>query len=136
MRSVRIKRNNNNILIHNKSFNMEYKIKVKQNILFVSLSGDMLGENIGKDMVNMINDKISDSILLCAIDLSGITYMNSSGIGILITILTKFRNKGGEVVLINPSEPIKKLLIITKLNAIFSIMNSEEEAIENLTIDN
>ncbi len=50
--------------------------------------------------------------------------MNSSGIGVLITILTKFRNKGGEVVLVSPSEQIKKLLIITKLNAIFLIVNS------------
>ena len=114
---------------------MEYKIKVKQNILFITLSGDLLGENIGIDLMDIINDKISESILLCAIDLSGVRYMNSSGIGVLITILTKFRNKGGEVVLINPSEQIKKLLIITKLNAIFSILNSEEEAIEKLTID-
>jgi len=111
---------------------MEFKIKVNQNILFITLSGDLLGENIGIDLMDIINDKISESILLCAIDLSGVTYMNSSGIGILITILTKFRNKGGEVVLINPSEPIKKLLIITKLNAIFSIIDNKEEAAEFL----
>ena len=107
---------------------MEHKINVKDNILFVTLSGDLLGENIGIDLMDIINDKISESILLCAIDLSGVRYMNSSGIGVLITILTKFRNKGGEVVLINPSEQIKKLLIITKLNAIFNIVNNEEEA--------
>jgi anti-sigma B factor antagonist len=47
---------------------------------------------------------------------------------VLITILTKFRNKGGEVFLMKPSEAVQKLLIITKLNAIFQIVNSEDEA--------
>ena len=69
----------------------------------------------------------------CAIDLSEVRYMNSSGIGVLITILTKFRNKGGEVVLIKPSDQIRKLLVITKLNAIFTIVESEEEAKTKLT---
>jgi len=47
---------------------------------------------------------------------------------VLITILTKFRNKGGEVYLMKPSESVKKLLVITKLNAIFHVVQSEEEA--------
>ena len=65
-------------------------------------------------------------------DISNVRYINSSGIGVLITILTKFRNKGGEVVLIKPSEQVKKLLIITKLNAIFNVVEKKEEAIERL----
>ena len=50
----------------------------------------------------------------------------------MITILTKFRNKGGEVWLVKPSENVKKLLIITKLNAKLNIAESEEEAINGL----
>jgi anti-sigma B factor antagonist len=111
---------------------MKYTTEVKEGILNINLQGDLLGENNGLELVDLINDKINESIILCAIDLSNVRYMNSSGIGVLITLLTKFRNKGGEVVLINPSEQIKKLLIITKLNAIFSIVNSSEEAIVKL----
>ena len=51
------------------------------------------------------------------------------GIGLLITILTKFRNKGGEVYLMKPSENVQKLLVITKLNAIFQIIQSEDEVL-------
>jgi len=47
---------------------------------------------------------------------------------VLITILTKFRNKGGEVFLMKPSETVQKLLVITKLNAIFNVIQNEEEA--------
>ena len=50
----------------------------------------------------------------------------------LITLLTKFRNNEGEVVIMKPSEHVNKLLIITKLTAIFKIADSLEEAIKEL----
>lgn len=111
---------------------MKYTTSIKENIFFIHFEGDLLGEDNGMEIIDMVNDRINEALLLCAIDLSQVRYMNSSGIGVLITILTKFRNKGGEVVLVKPSEQIKKLLIITKLNAIFSIIESEQEAIQQL----
>lgn len=111
---------------------MKYNTSVKENIFFIRLEGDLLGESNGLEIIDLVNDKINESLLLCAVDLSQVRYMNSSGIGVLITILTKFRKKGGEVVLIKPSDQIKKLLIITKLNAIFSIIDSEKDAIDQL----
>jgi anti-sigma B factor antagonist len=66
------------------------------------------------------------------IDLSQVRYISSSGIGVLITILTKMRNAGGEVFLSSPSEHVKKLLIITKLNNIFNVFETLEEALEQL----
>ena len=111
---------------------MKHTTEVKDNILFINLEGDLLGENNGVELIDLVNDTINESIILCSINLSTVRYMNSSGIGVLITLLTKFRNKGGEVVLINPSEQIKKLLVITKLNAIFNIVDSEDEAFQKL----
>src|SRR4051794_24650607 len=111
---------------------MKYNSKVTDNILFIQLQGDLIGEDNGLELVDHVNDKINEGVTLCAIDLSEVRYMNSSGIGVLITLLTKFRNKGGEFVLINPSDQIKKLLIITKLNAIFNIVTSEQEALGKL----
>lgn len=111
---------------------MKYSTQVKDQILFISLEGDLIGETNGLELMDLVNDKINESIIHSAIDLSKVRYMNSSGIGVLITLLTKFRNKGGEVVLINPSDQIKKLLIITKLNAIFNIVNDTDEAVSKL----
>ncbi len=111
---------------------MNYTTEVKEGILFINLQGDLLGEQSGLELIELINNKINESITYSAIDLGGVRYMNSSGIGLLITVLTKFRNKSGEVILINPSEQIKKLLVITKLNAIFTIVNNTDEAIQKL----
>jgi anti-sigma B factor antagonist len=45
-------------------------------------------------------------------------------------MLTKFRNKGGELYLLKPSESVQKLLVITKLNSIFQIVQSEDEVLK------
>ncbi len=109
-----------------------YSHHIEENVVVIKLTGDLLGEKTGPELVGFINDQISRKIINAVIDISEVRYINSSGIGVLITILTKFRNKGGEVVLVNPSEHVKKLLVITKLNAIFSIVESKEEALSKI----
>ena len=111
---------------------MKYTHEITDGILELSFSGDLIGENNGPAIIELVNDMLNQEVYLCAVDISNVRYINSSGIGVLITILTKFRNKGGEVVLIKPSEQVKKLLIITKLNAIFNVAEKKEEAIERL----
>jgi anti-sigma B factor antagonist len=107
---------------------MKFKTEVKGNLFFISLSGDLIGEDSGLSLVEKANNAVNEGVKYCLVDISDLRYVNSSGIGVLITILTKFRNKGGEVFLMKPSEAVQKLLIITKLNAIFQIVNSEDEA--------
>jgi len=109
---------------------MNFSHEIKKDTLLVRLSGDLIGEDNGAAVVEVVNQAIQQGILLCVIDISGLRYINSSGIGVLITILTKYRNKSGEVFLMKPSESVQKLLVITKLNAIFQIIQSEEEVVK------
>lgn len=111
---------------------MEYKSEIKTGLLSLSLSGDLIGEVKGPQLLEEVNNAINQKVIQCAIDISDVRYINSSGIGVLITILTKFRNQGGEVYIVNPSDHVKKLLIITKLTAIFNITDTVEEAISQL----
>src|SRR6478609_3122091 len=108
---------------------MKYSSEVSNETLIIRLDGDLIGENDGTGVLTIATDAIQKKVLKCVIDISKLRYINSSGIGVLITILTKFRNKGGEVYLLNPSESVQKLLVITKLNAIFQIAKTEEEAL-------
>lgn len=111
---------------------MNFSFKTEQDVMFIQFTGDLIGEENGPEIIEAVNDAIIKKIKLCAVDISDVRYINSSGIGVLITILTKFRNKDGEVVLVNPSDHVKKLLVITKLNAIFTIVDNVEEAISEL----
>jgi anti-sigma B factor antagonist len=109
---------------------MIFEQEVKENALVLKLSGDLIGEDNGANILEKVNNALQDQIRVCIIDISRLRYINSSGIGVLITILTKFRNKGGEVYLMKPSETVQKLLVITKLNAIFHIIQNEDEVLK------
>jgi anti-sigma B factor antagonist len=109
---------------------MIFEQEVKENVLVLKLSGDLIGEDNGANILEKVSNALQEKILVCIIDISQLRYINSSGIGVLITILTKFRNKGGEVYLMKPSETVQKLLVITKLNAIFHIIQNEDEVLK------
>jgi anti-sigma B factor antagonist len=111
---------------------MNFGQEIKGNSLILRISGDLIGEDNGTQLIAAVNEAMSHKVSTCIIDISELRYINSSGIGVLITILTKFRNKGGEVYLMNPSESVSKLLVITKLNAIFQIIKSEEEVMKKV----
>jgi anti-sigma B factor antagonist len=112
---------------------MEYNLQQQENILFVHIQGDLLGEASGNELMEEVGNKIKNEHLqLCGIDLSNVRYMNSSGISILINVLNLFKESNGEAMIVSPSVQIKKLLDMMKLNTIFSIVDSKEEAINQL----
>lgn len=108
---------------------MNFAQEIRSNALILRISGDLIGEDKDTRLMEAVNEAVSHQVLTCVIDISQLRYINSSGIGVLITLLTKFRNKGGEVYLMNPSESVRKLLAITKLNAIFQVVGSEAEVV-------
>lgn len=111
---------------------MKYQIETKDNILFVRLQGDLIAGPETQELVLVVDGQEEGRALLCAIDLSGARFIDSSGMGVLVSLLTKFRNRGGELVLIKPSDHIRKLLIVTKLNAIFTVAENDNFAAQFL----
>ncbi len=108
--------------------------EIVENVLFISISGDLLGLPEDQKLLHLAeNQMVEHGITHCAIDISHAHYINSTGLTILIRILTLYRNAGGEVVLINPSPSVSKVLVITKLNAIFQVLKNKEEALATLS---
>ena len=63
------------------------------------------------------------------IDFTKIDYIDSTGIGELVGYLGKFTTQNRKLILVNPSERIQKLLKLAKLDAVFKIYSTEEEAV-------
>lgn len=111
---------------------MNYLTQIEKDVLILQLEGDLIGENESQ-LISELAAYLNEGVVKnCVVDISKIRFINSSGIGILITILTKFRNKGGDVTLMKPSDQVKKLLIITKLNSIFTVVEDKSSAMEQL----
>lgn len=111
---------------------MKYTSFVSEEIAFVDIEGDMIAAETSLDLLELLNEKINEGIKYCGIDLSNVRFINSGGIGLIVTIYTKFKNKGGEAFVINPSESIQKLLQITKLSSVIKEVESKEALKEKI----
>lgn len=107
---------------------MEFTYEKNNNSIIYRLTGNLIGEYDGIAIVESVNDKIGDGHKNFIMNMKDLQHINSTGLGVLITILTKARKIGGDVVLSQPSSFISNLLIITKLNSIFKVYNDLEEA--------
>jgi len=111
---------------------MTYNINSKNNVNVLTLEGNLISEYDNKDLLDEVTSNIELNGSKFVIDLSNLETLNSSGLGVLITILTKTRKAGGDAIITNISENIEKLLIITKLNTVFNFAEDLETAIKQL----
>ena len=98
-------------------------------IVIVDLSGRItLGEGsvLLRDMVRDLVTKGQRKILL---NLGDVTYIDSSGIGELVSAFTTVRNQGGELKLLNLTKKVHDLLQITKLYTVFDVKDDEAAAV-------
>jgi anti-sigma B factor antagonist len=98
-------------------------------VTILDLSGRItLGEGSVtlRDTVHDVLAKGSKKILL---NLDNISYIDSSGIGELVSGFTSVRNAGGELKLLNLTKKVHDLLQITKLYTVFDIWDNEASAI-------
>ncbi len=81
-----------------------------------------------RDSVGSLLDAGRNRIIL---NLGGVTYVDSSGIGELVSRFTTTKNTGGRLKLLNLPKKIKDLLMITKLLTVFEIYEDESTALES-----
>jgi anti-sigma B factor antagonist len=64
------------------------------------------------------------------LNLSGVSYIDSGGLGTLVALFTSARNSGGSIKLANLTPRVGDLLQVTKLVTVFEVYDSEEKAVQ------
>ena len=105
-----------------------YHITKENNLLVVSLQGNLIGKEQTIGFFEELENEINDGAENIIIDLAEMQYLNSTGLSIFIRVLNFVRKNGGDVVVVNFPEKINKLLVITKLNSVFNIKDNVENA--------
>lgn len=96
----------------------------------VKISGKItIGEGDIK-LRELINKLIESNSKKVVLDLKGLKYVDSSGIGELVSSYTSLRNRGGELAICNLNSKIYGLLQLTALVSVFSIYDSLEDALQ------
>jgi anti-sigma B factor antagonist len=94
--------------------------------------GELIDRGQASAMLDEIEEDIEKGSNKILLNLSDLKYLNSSGLNVIINILTKARKSGGDVAICNVNKKITELLVITKLNSVFNVCENEEEALKVL----
>lgn len=110
---------------------MKLTDRIENEIVILEPKGKIMG---GPD-ASLLNDKIHEYIEnnrnKVVVDLAKVEWMNSTGLGILISGYTRLRNHEGVLKLANVTDKIQSLLTITKLVTVFETFDSVDEAIKS-----
>jgi anti-sigma B factor antagonist len=108
------------------------KNEIKEGVLVITLEGNLLGEHTNAPVMELIKQNLESGNKKVVFNLADMKFINSTGLGMLMTALTKTRNAGGELSLCSLPDQMKKLLQMTKLETIFNIQPDEATAINFL----
>jgi anti-sigma B factor antagonist len=109
---------------------MNFEISRQQDVTVVEVTGQLIVGNRQelKDDVLKLLESGSRKFL---IDFRDTAYIDSSGLGVLVSLSKKIREKGGELRLSNLNEDLRTLFELTKLDTLFHIADSRAEALKH-----
>ena len=111
---------------------MKFKSRESKGVTIIELTGNVMGGPDATSLNEQIHKLIGENKKKVVVDLEEVKFINSSGLGMLIGGLTTLRNSGGEMKLAHASKKIEDLLKMTKLNSVFDIHGSVNEAVAAL----
>lgn len=110
---------------------MKISTRQVEGVTIVDINGQItLGDETGR-LRKVVGDLVQEGEKKIVLNLGGVSYIDSSGVGELVGSYTTVRNQGGELKLLNLNKKIHDLLQVTKLYTIFDIKDDEFTAVKS-----
>ena len=110
---------------------MKHNHHEENDVVVIEPKGKIMGGPESTELHDLLHELIEQGKTKVVIDLSKVDWMNSTGLGLLISGLTTLRKADGELKLACVTEKIQSLLTITKLVTIFKSFDTTEEAVNS-----
>ena len=110
---------------------MQIEERIVDGVTILDLKGKMTlgeGDELLKDKINSLMNQGRGKILL---NLEGVPYIDSAGLGEIVRTYTTVSRQGGTMKLVNLTKRITDLLAITKLLTVFETYDNEAEALKS-----
>jgi anti-sigma B factor antagonist len=113
---------------------LEIAESVREDVVILTLKGRLtLGEsNIVREQITQLAAAGKRNIV---VDLGGVEYIDSTGLGILVICFTSLKKQGGALKLVNPNKRNVELLLLTKLHTVFEVFNEVQDAVNSFFPD-
>jgi anti-sigma B factor antagonist len=109
---------------------MQIEQRIVGHVAVVKVTGDITlnkgGDVLIKDKVQSLIQQGQKDILL---DLSGVSYVDSAGLGELVQAYATTKNRGGALKLLSVTKRLRDLLVVTKLLTVFDTYDTEADAL-------
>ncbi len=109
---------------------MSYKISEKYNCVVIEFKGKIMGGPLAESFRDDLHKLIEAGKKEVIVDLGKVTFMNSSGLGLIIGGLTTMKNAGGDLKICQADKRIESLLMVTQLISVFDHYRTLDEAIK------
>lgn len=107
---------------------MDFEISNQDDVTIVEVTGQLIVGN-RQELKNDVLKLLDGGSRKFLIDFRDTAYIDSSGLGVLVSLSKKIREKGGEMRLSNLNEDLRTLFELTKLDTLFHIAESRDQAL-------
>lgn len=96
------------------------------------LKGRLMDQQQADRLMATLDEELGKGHSSVILNMSELQYMNSTGLNILINVLTRTRNAGGDTLIAGVSTSVRQLFLVTKLDSVFVITPGVAEAVAKL----
>jgi anti-sigma B factor antagonist len=107
---------------------MSFDVKKQDDVTIIDVEGQLIVGN-RQELKQRVLEELDGGARKFLIDFSNTGYIDSSGLGVLVSLSKKIREQGGELRLANLNEDLRTLFELTKLDTLFHIASDRQEAL-------
>ncbi len=100
-------------------------------VTVLQLTGRLVGEDGDAPLGDLVDRLLQQNRMKLVLDLALVTYIDSAGLGLLVSRYVRFRRRGGDVRLVSLTDRSRHLMAITNLVTVFATFESQAEAVRS-----
>jgi anti-sigma B factor antagonist len=101
-------------------------------VTIITLTGALVFDEGTRALREAMTAAVAGGARACLLNLEGVTYLDSGGVGLLMAMFRHITRRGGQLKLLRPSAAARRVLGISRLTAVFDIFDDEADALLNL----
>ena len=110
---------------------MELTTREDGRVTILTVNGDLVIGDPESTFKKTVTRLLEEGKVYLLVDLQGVGFLDSSGLGALVRALTNSQKEGGQTKLLHPGTQIRKLLEMTKLDSVFELHEDLEKAVSS-----
>jgi anti-sigma B factor antagonist len=111
---------------------LEINERAAGSVTILRLVGSLTYDEGTRMLRQVVTGAVAGGARAFLLDLEQITYLDSGGVGLLVAMFRHVTRRGGQLKLLRPSPPARRVLGITHLTGVFDIFDDEADALLNL----